>query len=224
MQTLPTRTRGIDLVGLALPIIACLVLPGAGVIAAALIVAATLAFRRHVRGVVLDLWWRGLFASLMLGMAAGLGITLLDQLLIEPAMQHIFHSTPDVSALGALKGKLPAYIQTLAIGLLFGGIAEELVFRGFLIGWTTRLFGERAVAPAVVLSSALFGFSHLYQGLAGVAETAIVGLLLATLYVVAGRRLMPSAFAHMTIDMIGITDLYLNGAISDFIASHTAWL
>lgn len=214
------RRRAIDLGLLALPITACLAVPGAGVIAAALIVAGILVARRDIRGVVLNLWWHGPISSLALGVAAGLGIIALDQVIIAPLVQHLFHSAPDVSALGAVNGNVRAYLQLLVVGFLIGGVAEELVFRGFLIGWVTRLFGKRAIGPAVLMSSLLFGFSHLYQGLAGVTDTAIVGLLLAILYVTAGRRLSPSSFAHMTIDAVGITDLYLNGAITHFLAHH----
>jgi membrane protease YdiL (CAAX protease family) len=224
MQASSVYVRGIELLLLALPVIACLSIPGPGVIAAALIVTGVLIARRDVRSVVLDLWWRGPPASVALGIAAGVSINVFVQIIVDPLIHYLLNSKAQVSALGSISGDLRGYIQLLAIGLLFGGIAEELVFRGFLIGWSTRLLGERAILPSVVLSSALFGYSHLYQGLAGVIETAIVGLLLAILYVKAGRRLSPSSFAHMTIDAIGITDLYLNGAITEFFTRHVAWL
>jgi uncharacterized protein len=106
-----------------------------------------------------------------------------------------FRPQANVRALGTVQDNLSAYLRLLLVALVIGGIAEELVFRAFLVGWSSRLMGERAVLPAVLLSSALFGFSHLYRGLAGVVETGIVGLLLAALYVGVGRRLYVSISA-----------------------------
>jgi CAAX protease family protein len=218
MEAPSMHARRTEFVLLAVPIVACLAVPGPGVILAALIVATILVVRRNVREVVLRLWWRGPISSIALGIAAGLVIVMLDSSVIEPIVQQFIHSRANVGALGSVQGNLPAYLRLLLIALVIGGIAEELVFRGFLIGWSCRLMGERAVLPALALSSALFGFSHLYQGLAGVVETGIVGLLLATLYVGVGRNLLPSSFAHMTIDAFGITELYTNGAITHFVA------
>jgi len=218
MESSSTRTRRTDFILLLTPAAACVAIPGPGVILAALIVVTVLIVRRDVRGAVLRLWWRGPMSSIALGIAAGVAVVMLDASVIEPLVQHFIHSQPNVGALGTIQGNLPAYLRLLGIALVIGGIAEELVFRGFLIGWSCRLMGEQTVLPAMVLSSALFGFSHLYQGLAGVVETGIIGVLLATLYVGVGRRLLPGSFAHMTIDAFGITELYTNGAITHFVA------
>jgi uncharacterized protein len=56
---------------------------------------------------------------------------------------------------------------------LTGGIFEELICRGFLIWFLTPFIG---VWSAVIVSSALFGLNHAYQGLFGVARTGLIGL------------------------------------------------
>ncbi len=63
--------------------------------------------------------------------------------------------------------------------------------------------------PLVVLSSAVFGAAHLYQGLSGAISTGLIGLGFALLYVGTGRKLLAPALAHMTLDAIGITQIYL---------------
>jgi membrane protease YdiL (CAAX protease family) len=218
MEAVATPARRTDFVLLAVPIVVCLVLPGPGVLLAALIVAATLALRRDIRSAALQLWWHGPVSSIALGIAAGAAIVILDSFVIDPVVQRLVHTSADVGAFSAVQGNVAAYVRLLLIAMLVGGVAEELVFRGFLIGWGSRLFGRRALLPAAVISSALFGFSHLYQGLAGVVETGTVGLLLAALYIGGGCKLLPCSFAHITVDAFGITELYSNGAISHFFA------
>jgi membrane protease YdiL (CAAX protease family) len=218
MEAVATSARRTDFALLAVPVVACLVLPGPGVLLAAAIVAAILAIRRDIRSMVLKLWWRDPMSSIALGVAAGLAIVMLDSFAIDPFVQRLVHTSADVGAFSAVQGNVSAYLRLLLIGLLVGAFAEELIFRGFLIGWGSRLFGRRALLPAVIISSALFGFSHLYQGPAGVIETGVVGLLLATLYIGGGCKLLPCSFAHITVDAFGITELYSNGAISHFFA------
>ena len=79
------------------------------------------------------------------------------------------------------------------------GLAEELVFRGFLIellgGWCGNLW------VAVVLSSILFGLLHGYQGLSGVLRTGFLGLGLAALYVWRDS-LLPVMVAHFASDVV----------------------
>jgi hypothetical protein len=79
------------------------------------------------------------------------------------------------------------------------GLAEELVFRGFLIeflgGWCGNLW------VAVVLSSILFGLLHGYQGLSGVLRTGFLGLGLAALYVWRDS-LLPVMVAHFAYDVV----------------------
>jgi membrane protease YdiL (CAAX protease family) len=218
MEAVATSPRRIDFVLLAVPVAACLVLPGPGVLLAALIVAGILAKRSDMRSAVLQLWWRGPVPSVALGLAAGVAIVLLDSFAVDPLVQRFVHTPPNVGAFDSVQGNLFAYLELLLIALVVGGVAEELVFRGFLIGWSSRLFGQRALVPVATVSSALFGFSHLYQGLAGVIETGIVGFLLAALYIAGGRKLASCSVAHITVDAIGVTELYSNGAIAHFFA------
>lgn len=78
------------------------------------------------------------------------------------------------------------------------GCCEELLYRGFVIWYLARLLGGGFV-PAWLLSSALFGFGHLYQGLRGMLLTGAVGLFVGGLYYVSGSLLAPM-IVHMLMD------------------------
>lgn len=82
------------------------------------------------------------------------------------------------------------------------GICEEIMFRGFLIAYLSHYTDT---GLALILSSALFGMAHLYQGFTGVIRTMMVGAGLALLYALSGSLLLP-VILHAAIDVhAGIT-------------------
>lgn len=88
---------------------------------------------------------------------------------------------------------------------VMAGFAEELLYRGYLVWY----FGELAgLWPAILVSSALFGAGHAYQGVGGVLKTAAVGLAMAGLYVLSGSLWIPMAI-HALIDLLQGRTLFL---------------
>ena len=75
-------------------------------------------------------------------------------------------------------------IRYLAVVLLFAPIAEELLFRTFLIGHDDGL-GWKNNRNAVLLSSVLFGFAHVHPGdhILNIAFYLIGGFCLSLVYV-----------------------------------------
>jgi membrane protease YdiL (CAAX protease family) len=87
------------------------------------------------------------------------------------------------------------------VGLsITAGVCEEFVFRGFLVPALT--VGLGSVAPAAVISSAVFGILHSYQRAAGAARAGLLGVALAVPFLYTGS-LLPSMIAHTTIDLLG---------------------
>ena len=68
-------------------------------------------------------------------------------------------------------------------------VAEETVFRGYLIHRILALTGSRAAA--VVLSSLLFALGHGYEGTAGVITVGLMGLFFALAYLWRGSLVAP---------------------------------
>jgi membrane protease YdiL (CAAX protease family) len=144
----------------------------------------------------------------LIGLAGGLLLWFLSDQVWEPLVQQWFGPIK-LDSFAAVRGNVVNYLLLLAAGFVFGGGIEEIVFRGFVIGWGSALFGQRSVGPLVVLSSAVFGLGHLYQGPSGAISTGLIGLGFALLYVGTGKKLLAPMLAHMTLDAIGITQLYL---------------
>ena len=82
------------------------------------------------------------------------------------------------------------------------GVCEELIYRGFLLEFLRgRLDGgpQLGLTAAWLLSSIMFGTAHLYQGVAGIIKTTVVGLLLGMLAILTGSLLLP-IICHVLID------------------------
>jgi len=76
------------------------------------------------------------------------------------------------------------------------GVCEEILFRGFAIRYLSTWV---PVPVAAGLASVAFGLGHTYQGPRGILVTAILGGLLAAIYLL-GRTLWPSMLLHAAID------------------------
>jgi uncharacterized protein len=115
---------------------------------------------------------------------------------------------------GRMTGPVPDFMRKLAArilpqtGLEFApycvlaltaGVCEEFLYRGF----TMAALGRAGVFiwAAVLLSSALFGLAHSYQGRSGVVGTALMGLLFGAARV-AFASLLPVIVWHATVDLV----------------------
>lgn len=191
------------------PLAPVLLLPGVGVLGSMAIVLLTLIFVRPSRKGSLAFLFQNVPRSIVVGIAAGAAIQAALYFGIEPIIEAATGAKISLENFDEVTGNFQNYLALLAIGVLFGGIVEELVFRGFVIGWGTRLFGERRGLLLAFLSAAAFGAAHLYQGIAGVWSTGLTGFIFGILYLMTGRKLLPVVLAHMTVNFIGITQIFL---------------
>ncbi len=173
--------------------------------------AAALFFLPESRKPTFALVWHSIPASILLGAAVGVVWSLLLDPQVTALIERLTGATIDLSSLADVEGDTGNYIGLLLAGLLFGGIVEEIAFRGFFIGWGCVLFGRRAAIPILLITSAVFGYGHMWQGPAGAILIAVVGLMLGLVYLLSGRKLLPAIVTHMVSNFIGITQIYLYG-------------
>jgi membrane protease YdiL (CAAX protease family) len=94
----------------------------------------------------------------------------------------------------------PTELPLLGYFAVTNGTAEEIIFRGYLILRFTALTGR---FWAVVLSSALFGLAHVYQGTASALSIGCLGLLFALIYVQTRSLVIPIIW-HCLQDFVAI--------------------
>lgn len=179
-----------------------------GSLASLAIVVLTLALVKPSRGPTLSLLGNRWVRNAAIGILGGLILWFLSDQVWEPMLKQ-WVGPIKLDSLAGVRGNLLNYLALMAVAFVYGGVVEEMVFRGFVIGWGSTLFGPRSVIPLVLLSSAVFGSAHLYQGLSGAISTGLIGLGFALLYVGTGKKLLAPVLAHMVVDAIGVTQLYL---------------
>jgi len=77
--------------------------------------------------------------------------------------------------------------------IILSAFAEELVLRGYLIPRLERVL--KSTGEAVLVGAILFGLGHGYQGVHGVVEVALFGLVYGSIFAVT-RRIWPLAIGH----------------------------
>lgn len=89
---------------------------------------------------------------------------------------------------------------TFAAISMGAGFSEELLFRGFLMDYLRQNFAGLDTWALVLISSAVFGFAHLYQGWRGTILTGVLGSAFGVLYTFTGSLLAPVAI-HAAVDL-----------------------
>ncbi len=153
--------------------------------------AATIAFQWVLVGVVV---WRSLTRGLTieeLGLGshswAGIATGGLFGAILIGGLQWL-----NLRRIGKMEGEAPELLRKLANRLLpvslleylpysalaiTAGVCEEFIYRGFAIAAFSK--AGLPIWSVVIISSALFGLAHAYQGRGGIIRTGIFGVLLA---------------------------------------------
>jgi membrane protease YdiL (CAAX protease family) len=145
--------------------------------------------------------------SILTGIFAGAALWFLSDRIWDPLLEQ-WLGRINVDNLDGVRGHPLNLAILLALAIIYGGVIEEVIFRGFMIGWGSRLLGHKWLIPLILLSSIVFGSAHRYQGLAGAVSAGLSGLVFAILYVASGRRLLVPALAHIVADVLGILEIY----------------
>jgi len=151
--------------------------------------------------------WRRI---LMIALVAAILRILLGQFLIEP-VTGLLWPKPTVPALAnEITGNVKMALVALLLVWTFAAFGEEIAYRGYLLTRAADI-GRRSAAACwigIVLVSILFGYGHYYKGASGVIDSGVAGLILGSAYMLAGRNLWASIFAHGFIDTFGIIDAF----------------
>jgi membrane protease YdiL (CAAX protease family) len=117
---------------------------------------------------------------------------------------------PDMSKYGDMSGDLRAAITMALILVLTASIPEEIIYRGFLIGRLSDIFGQtpRGAIMTVGVQSLIFGSIHYQWGIGGVIMTLLMGLVWGTAYLMCGRNIWVVIFAHSGGHVLLVTQLY----------------
>jgi membrane protease YdiL (CAAX protease family) len=145
-----------------------------------------------------------------LALLVGIGYQVVDIIVIAPLLQRITGEEVDLSLFSILQGDVLLLVVFMAASWTEAAFIEELFFRGYLFNRISGLVGKERVGIIVALigSALVFGAAHAYQGITGVVDTFLGGLVLGLLYLHARRNLWLPILTHGIIDTVGFLLIY----------------
>jgi len=144
------------------------------------------------------------------GLALGLVFGAAFKLLMKAVVMPLFGAGPINQTYHYLAGNT-AMLPGAILMMLVAGFSEETVFRGYLFERLGKLLGPGAAAKAaiVVITSAAFAAAHYAdQGVPGVEQASITGLVFGRVYALTGR-LYTLMIAHAAFDLTALAIIYL---------------
>lgn len=151
--------------------------------------------------------WRRI---LLIALIAAILRIVLGEFVIEPVTDFFWPKPIAPKMAAEITGNLKIALIALLLVWTFAAFGEEIAYRGYLLTRAADI-GRRSTAAywiGIVLVSILFGYGHFYKGASGVIDSGVAGLILGTAYMVGGRNLWASIFAHGFIDTFGIIDAF----------------
>jgi uncharacterized protein len=152
-------------------------------------------------------WWRTILA--------GFGISAIYQLfsigILVPVLHLLTNTNLDLSQFDPLRGNFATLAILLIVSWTIAAFGEEMAYRGYVLNRLVDLFGNNHFSwvISVMISSVLFGLGHVYQGVVGIIETFVFGIVAACLYLASKRNLWLPILFHGMNDTIGFLLIFL---------------
>ena len=148
--------------------------------------------------------------TLALGVAAGTAMETFQLLVTQPLLTQLTGTPPDVSDFQAITGNVKIALIVVALAWTLAAFGEEMVWRGYLMNRVADV-GKRTRAAWIVsfiTVNIVFGCAHANQGLTGIIEESIAGMLLGIAYLSTGRNLAVPIIAHGMQDTIDVVLIF----------------
>lgn len=148
--------------------------------------------------------WVGTVAA---GIAFGVFFKLLMKMMVMPLLGAPALNPTTLFLVGNAAA-LPGMLLAVTIR---GGFGEETLFRGYLFERLGKLLGGGVGARTfiVLLTTTLFALAHYDQGLPGIQQAAVTGLVFGAIFALTGRIWMPM-IAHAAFDVTAVAIIYWN--------------
>lgn len=132
----------------------------------------------------------GLMAGLLIGLIAPVIIVRRNAQAAEKQLEKIRFLLPTTTAQRWL----------FVLVCVTAGVAEEWIYRGFLLHYLVGVLPGANGWWIVVIAAAMFGIAHAYQGKTGTVLTGVLGFIFSVLYIRMGSLLLPMIL-HALVDL-----------------------
>lgn len=140
--------------------------------------------------------WQNILAITLISIAIVYLVLLIKNIIPnEDLRQEIAHKfEPFIDLMPTNKSQVLVFTLLLSVT---AGICEELIFRAYLFNLTDIYSGT---IGAILISSLIFGFWHVYLGWQEVLRTSIMGAVLCSVYIFTDNIIIP-IILHVFIDV-----------------------
>lgn len=121
---------------------------------------------------------------------------------------------PFISLMPVTKSQVLTFTLLVSVS---AGICEELIFRAYLY---TLLDTYMGITGAIILSSIVFGFWHIYLGWQEMLRTGVMGAIFCGIYIFTGNIIVPMIL-HVFIDVYSGLIFYFSMQKSGCIAQES---
>lgn len=151
--------------------------------------------------------WR---SAIGIGLAAGVAMELFATFVTTPWLASLTGRPPDLSDFRGEVGNPQLLLVVLALSWVLAAFGEELAYRGYLLNRVAGLGRDSRgtwVASALAVG-VMFGLQHESQGITGMVQEGLSGLLLGLLYLGCGRNLTAPIVAHGVSNTVAFVLIY----------------
>lgn len=145
------------------------------------------------------------------GIGAGLLLEAFQLFISQPFLVRVLGKQPDLEVFRAVHGNIKLTLIFLALAWTLAAFGEEMVYRGYLMNRVADLLKRTPRAWIISLFAVHvgFGLAHAYQGVTGIVDEGLMGLLLGVIYLRTGRNLSVPIIAHGIQDSIDFVLIFL---------------
>jgi len=149
--------------------------------------------------------------TLSAGIGAGLALEAFQLFVSQPFLVRVLGKQPDLEVFRAVHGNVKLLLLFVALSWTLAAFGEEMVYRGYLMNRVADLLQRtpRAWIISLFVVHIGFGLAHAYQGITGIIDEGLMGLLLGVIYLRAGRNLAVPIIAHGIQDSIDFLLIFL---------------
>lgn len=149
--------------------------------------------------------------TLSLGVAVAGSAVILGYTVVNPLLLRLTGESAPVGAVAFLRGNLPAFLALLAFTWPLAAVAEEIVYRGYVLNRLADLFGQSKLGWTVslVLSTVVFSLAHGQYSLRFLVTSSLMGLVEGGAYLANRRNLWLPIVVHGVSNTISLTMVFL---------------
>jgi membrane protease YdiL (CAAX protease family) len=147
-----------------------------------------------------------------------IGILICLLVVVLPLLHSLTGSRLDLASFNALKegvimDRVFALLGWLVLTWTLAAFGEELVYRAYLQNRLIDLLGDNTSGWIITVgvTSTVFGFAHLYQGIVGVITTFLIAVVYSVIYLKFQRNIYASILVHGFYDTISFLALFFFG-------------